>query len=108
MQPQNVNVFTHYTHKLAYEADQKRGPRRRRRPIQIPLFVKIALLTAIVVALVFLHSPAMPALVGAASAWAGAITWIACKFRERLRKVARALSGQPIEADDLQAFSSQH
>ena len=106
MQSQNVNVFTHYTHKIAYEADQKRGPRPPRRPLSIPSFVKVAALTAIVVALVFLHNPALPAIVAAATAWAAAVTWILCKFKERVRKFWRALSGQSIEADDLRSFSS--
>lgn len=108
MDSQNVNVFTHYTHKLAYEADQKRGPRPPRRPLHIPLFLKVAFLTAAITALAFLHNPALPVIVATATLWAAAVIWILCKFKERVRKVGRALAGKPIEADDLRAFSSGH
>ena len=98
---QNINVFTHYTHKLAWQRFQRQN--RKRPPLRLPAWFKAAVLGGLPCGLWAwsVHCPEVPAIICAGAAWGVILARVVAKVRERVRKVSGALQGRPLEADDL-------
>lgn len=97
-----VNVYTYYTHKLAYEKVQRETPRPAARGLELPV-TKILLAVLALLWLVLLP-PSHPVL-AVAGALLGLTAAIAVqRFRQRSSKFMRALNGMPLGADDLRVL----
>lgn len=95
-----VNVYTYYTHKLAYEKVQRETPQPagRNLPIYKILLALLALLWLV------LLPPSHPVLaIAGASLGLTVATAIHC-FRQRSSKFMRALQGMPLGADDVRVL----
>ena len=91
-----VNVYTYYTHKLAYEKGQSQHSPQSSTGARISAI----LLWAALICLVY-FCPGPLGLKALAAVLAGAILWVANYLHTRSGKFMRALHGLPLGVDDL-------
>lgn len=95
-----INVYTHYTHKLAWEKNRPR-PTRTPRHWTFPAEVLGCLLA---LCLAWMLDARDPLALFSLASLGGSLTWTALFLRRRSRKFMLALQGRPLEADDLLSF----
>lgn len=97
-----INVYTHYTHKLAWEKNRPKTAKARRNwacPPEIWGCLWAFCLS-------WMLGARDPLALVSVTSLGGSLTWMALFLRNRSRKFMLALQGKPLEADDLQAFRS--
>ena len=119
-QPQRpVNVFTHYTHKLAWQAGERQKrralrwawiKRRLTAPVLLPPLFAVLALAAVNAPGFPLPTdgsaegvPIRPACVLAAAGWGLIVGWL-LGLPNGGRKLGRALRGEPLDAEEVQSL----
>ncbi|MBT9586781.1 hypothetical protein IV102_25785 [bacterium] len=91
-----VNVYTYYTHKLAYEKGRGKNSTQPSDGSRVSALLLWAALICLVC-----YCPCPLALKALSTVLAGAILWVANYLHGRSGKFMRALQGLPLGADDL-------